>query len=354
MEAGWYRNPKEPGVLRYWDGNAWTEQKTHKSDGSRGERGEYEKSARRTRIIGALAAAGCVTVVALFLTTINPAGDGKNGTASTSTADPKNFDSATKTVFGSSADADVTSLTGMSEEYFLSDGRSIILGVGQNIIDQLNPDSKEVTSKVYWTNIFRTPDSIEEFSAYLDRIVGTSGKPRKESSIRYMGQDLDGYTVSFAPSNDPVVSEVNVSYYAVDDDSLVVVRTIPGVESVVLTPDRRGTSGAWASDVQRRTGWLLTGVALQPRLDARKMSGATHTATATFKVPSSVLDKTVSDLKSGIALGDFANLPRKMGTENTGAFVFYRASTKISVSVSSPEPDDKEATIVISFDVKAP
>lgn len=354
MEAGWYRNPKEPGVLRYWDGNAWTEQKADKSDGSNGKRGDYEKSARRTRVIGALAAAGCITVVALFLTTTNTASNEKNNTSSTSTASPKTFDSATKTVFGSSTDAEVRSLTGMPEEYFLSDGRSIILGAGQNIINQLNPNSKEVTSKVYWTNVFRTPDTIEEFSSYLDRTSGTSGKPRKESSIRYMGQDLNGYTVSFAPLNDPMVSEVNVGYYAVGDDSIVVVRTIPGTESVVLTPERRGTSGEWASEVERQTGWLLTGVALQPRLDAKKLSGATHTATATFKVPSNALDKTVSDLKSGRALGNFANLPRKADAENTSALVFYRAATKITVTVSSPTPEDKEATIVVSFDVQAP
>ena len=357
MEPGWYRNPKEPGVVRYWDGSEWSESKkspdSRKSTRSRG-------SALMKAVVAALSIA-CLAVATLFITTLSTDKANPNAEPGPTTAAPKKFESVTKMIFGQRGTTDVSKLTGIPASLVLSEDLDIILGLGHNILDYQENDESPVISKAYWSIVFITSDPPDVFKENMDRkfrgagLETSSGIPSTDSTT-YRGLKLDGYTTSY-PSTDDKVSSVEVSYYEIDsDDTLVVLKTLPGKESVVLTEESRGSSSTWTSEVASAARWSLAGTALQPRLDSVEFSGATHTATGTFKIPASEFDTELDRIKSGEALKEFANISKKQGRK-VGAddvTVFFRAGTEITVLAAKPGPGDTEATIIVSFDVKAP
>ena len=357
MDPGWYRNPKEKGVVRYWDGSAWSESKqspdSHKSNTSRG-----------LPLMKATAAAlsiGCLIVAALFINTLFKDTAKTSAEPETSMDAPKQFESVAKLIFGQSGTTDVSKLTGMPSSLVLSEDLDVTLGVGQNILDYQENDESPVISKVYWSAVFITSNPLDEFKEYMsDKLAAAGLTPSSEGPTEnyttYRGLRLEGYTTSYL-STDDKVSSVEVSYYEIySDDTFVVVKTLPSRESVVLAEESRGSSSYWTSTIASSTGWSLSGTALQPRLDSVEFSGATHTATGTFKIPASEFGSETARIKSGEALKGFANISKKQGRKvgTDEVTVFFRAGTEVTVLTSQPGPDDTEATIIVSFDVKAP
>lgn len=364
MEPGWYRNPKDPDIIRFWDGSRWSETKrAPQSARSSSLPDGFHTSlswGMRTAVVALVVA--CVAAAALIAATLLKSSDTNSESASTNLLPPRNFESASTTVFGPRRKVDTTELVGMPQALVLNNDQDISLGVGHNILNKPSTTPSGVASKAYWTNIFLSPDTSEVFLEALNKKISDLGykglvTESGDTKIVYLGKDLVGTSLKFSIEDSSVTSMIEVSYYDIEgDDTLVMTRSFPSDEFVDSSEINRGAAGSWAEELSRQTGWFLSGIALQPRMDSVEFSNSTHTATATFKVPAERYEKVMQSIKDGTSLSGFANLAPKQAFQDdkNSTTVFFRAGTRIEVSITRPDTDDTESTVVVFFDVQAP